>query len=368
MMEPELSSTSRGTMRSASAPQRRADATPGLSLAQFVRIVLDSWRGIAWAAAVGAVLGLVLGLLQPRYYRGTVVFLTSTQTPGGSRGALAGLAGQLGLQRSLDAGAESPRIYEHFAASRTLLERLLWTPVPAAGGRSSQPLIDWVQGPLADSVLRLSLATAKLANEIHLETDITTGVIRVSLDARDPVVAAHAANQLVQYFDEFNLMQRRSRGRQREEFVTRRYGAAQEDLRGAESRVAQFLERNTFYQSSPTLTAEYQRLQREVAVRQEVFMTLSRELEQARIAAVNDVPLLTVIDQATPPIWPQRPRRVFLIVAAAMLGVVAGIGYAFLRENFDQHAARGDPDVTAVQRRWQELRARVLRRHVGRQA
>ena len=189
-----------------------------------------------------------------------------------------------------------------------------------------------------------------------------TGVVRLSLDARNAAVAAFAANKLVQYFDDFNVTQRKSQGKEREEFVAARYAAAQDSLRSAEGRVSTFLERNNLYQTSPTLNQEYQRLQRQVALQQEVFLTLARELEQARIAAVNDVPVLTVIDPAMPPTRRQRPRPVLLVVGGVTLALLVGMTYAFVRENLDRHAAQGDPDVVALAQRWRTLRGRLLPR------
>jgi uncharacterized protein involved in exopolysaccharide biosynthesis len=347
-----------------SLPQSTGEPAPGLSIALFTRILLDRWRAITWIVLAGAAVGVVLGFTLPKYYRGLVVFLPSSESATGVRGTLAGLASQFGINMDLGSGGGSPRVYGQLAKSRTILARLLWTSMPAVAGRPSEPLIDWVQPAGKDSALRVDKARKKLSKEIAVETDIQTGVVQLSLDTRNPVIAAYAANKLVEYFDDFNVKQRRSQGTEREEFVAGRYAAAQDSLRSAEGRVAQFLERNNLYQTSPTLTQEYARLQRQVAVQQEVFLTLARELEEARIAAVNDVPVLTVIDPAVPPTRRERPRRVLLLVECVALALVVGISYAFLRENLSRHAAQGDPDVAALERRWRELRQRLRRRGV----
>ena len=57
-----------------------------------------------------------------------------------------------------------------------------------------------------------------------------------------------------------------------------------------------FLRQNRGFGNSPELMSEHDRLQRQVAMRQEVYTSLLRSQEQARIDAVRDTPLLAFID------------------------------------------------------------------------
>jgi uncharacterized protein involved in exopolysaccharide biosynthesis len=96
------------------------------------------------------------------------------------------------------------------------------------------------------------------------------------------------------------------------------------------------MEMNRRYRDSPELEFQYDSLSRDVTLRQEVYLTLSRELETARIEALNDAPVLTVIERARPPARPSGPRH--LVMAAAAF--LAGLAIAMIAVSVQEYRRR----------------------------
>jgi uncharacterized protein involved in exopolysaccharide biosynthesis len=136
--------------------------------------------------------------------------------------------------------------------------------------------------------------------------------------------------------------------------VENRVAAASLDLRAAEERLKNFVERNRLWQQSPELQLEYDRLEREVQVAQEVYLTLKRQYEEARVEEVNDTPVLTVVDSALTPVRHSRPRRTASVAIALFLGAGLGVALAFLREYLARLKREGSEEL-------QELEGRVRR-------
>src|SRR5205807_248265 len=97
----------------------------------------------------------------------------------------------------------------------------------------------------------------------------------------------------------------RGRARARRTFAEQQADDARHNLEAAEDSLKTFYVRNRRIQDSPQLQFEETRLRRRVDVRQEVFLTLTREYEQARIDEVRDTPVLAVVD---PPVAPTKHK------------------------------------------------------------
>jgi uncharacterized protein involved in exopolysaccharide biosynthesis len=332
---------------------------PSLDFVQFARVVFDHWRVMILLPMALAILASIVSLVLPKYYMARVMFLPERESelPLGNP-ALTGLASQFGVQLG-EGGSQSPRFYADLASSREILERLLWTEVPSRREEGTRPLIDWVQPPSDDSVRRVEKAVKRLGKHIRVNSDLQTGTVRMDVETRDPVVAAAAANHLVQYFNEFNVVTRRSRGGEQRRFVQGRYEEVAVELAAAEQLVTQFLERNRLYESSPELVFEYEQLQRKVGLTHELFRTLARELESARIDEVNDTPVLTIIDNATSPVKRSRPRRTLTVISVALFGVVIALCYVFLAENVQRRMAAGDPNAAVLREYWRRFQTRL---------
>ena len=121
-------------------------------------------------------------------------------------------------------------------------------------------------------------------------------------------------------------------------------------MNAAEESERYFLERNRQYQASPQLVYEYSRLQRQLQLRQQVYLTLATELETARIEELNDTPLFTVVDSARPPVKASSPRRIFVTVSGAVLGLAFAIMIILIAENLRRRAASGDGQARGGER------------------
>lgn len=72
----------------------------------------------------------------------------------------------------------------------------------------------------------------------------------------------------------------------------------------------------------------YLRVKRDADVAQEIYVMLAKRLEEAKVAEVMVPNEVQVIDEATLPERPIKPRKLLTLVIAAIFGVLAGSGYA----------------------------------------
>lgn len=317
----------------------------------LANVVLKHARLIAGVTFGVALLTAILVLVLPRRYSAEGTFVVDQRSQFRIPGSLAGLAAQFGFPLPSDA-PESPQFYAELLRSKQVTDAMLLSRF-AVGGDSARLLSLLRVGgkSLADSLYR---GRRKMAKLLEVRADPRTSLVRIAFTANRPDLAAAVVNRYFDLLNDYNLEKRQSRARRRREFVENRVAAASLDLRAAEERLKNFVERNRLWQQSPELQLEYDRLEREVQVAQEVYLTLKRQYEEARVEEVNDTPVLTVVDSALAPVRHSRPRRAASVAIAVFLGAGLGVALAFLREYLARLKREGSQEL-------EELEGRVRR-------
>ncbi len=290
-------------------------------------VLLSHWPVLIFLPLLMAAAAAAVAFTRTPTFTATAVFVPESGGQGRVPGNLAGLAGQFGINLGAD-GSRSPAFYAEVAKSHDILAKVLLTRFPdartPASPADSATLLDQY-APEGDSALRFERGLAELRRAMSLQVDIPTNLVSLSVTDGHPEVAAAVANRVVEVIDEFNTNSRQSQARRRREFIEKRADEASAELRRAERLVDDFQERNRAWQQSPQLNSAQARLRRDVDLRQEVYLTLSRELETSRIEEVNDAPVISVIQSAVTPRFKSAPRRAVIIVLGGTLGVLLAL-------------------------------------------
>jgi len=294
-------------------------------------MLAELWRGrllLAAIVCVGCVLALAATfLVRPTWRATTAIVPAAALEDGGGGGALAalqGAAGSLGL--NLGGGGEGvgdllPRILR----SRTVLGRVLDRTYVMSDG-NTDTLGVWIDPAGSSAAARRDAALRKLRGAVRAGVDARTGVISISATLTDPVLAAAVANACVEELDAFTRSARNAHSGRRESFVAGRLEEVGDQLEAAEEKLRDFRMRNRSIAGSPQLMLEEGRLIREVEVAQRIFLELKAQFEMARIDQARDVPLVIILDEATPPVRKHGPRRGRLLVSAFILcGLAASL-------------------------------------------
>ena len=271
----------------------------------------------------GVVLGIALSLVLPVRYEATA---TLSPAPAGTdraglSSALASLGGQFGVD--VTGTRTQLRFYPALINSDWFLARLARSPV-AGDTTLFQVLTGDV--PPRDASPAMDDAILELRKMVTVNLDDRANIFSVSVRAPRRDVALAAMTQLVALVGEFDTRVRRLRATENRRFVEDRAHEAQANLNVAESELAGFLARNRSYEQSPDLRVAYQRLSRRVELANDVYTTLARNLEQARIDEVKEAPVLTTVD---PPhvkwrkVEPKRRKVVLLTVFTALVVILA---------------------------------------------
>jgi len=121
----------------------------------------------------------------------------------------------------------------------------------------------------------------------------------------------------------------------------------------------------------PEREIRFLRLMRETEVLEEIYLLLQTRLKEAQIAAAVEDPSVRVVDPSILPVRPIRPKKKLSVVLAVGLGLVLGLGAAFVRENMDtrlrtreelQELTDGVPVLGLIPRIPEAVNGRVVRR------
>jgi uncharacterized protein involved in exopolysaccharide biosynthesis len=281
------------------------------------------------------VLGLLSGfyagyqsLTSPRYFTTDASFMAR-----GGRGQsqLSELAQQFGLGGGGADTEQSPAFYMDLVESRSLLA--------AVGNRDYS--MRTASGVLTGNIIKIYGIRAKnpaiqkarmidaLKGQVEEFVNARTGVITIWVHAQTPEMAVQITRNILDEVNRFNLNRRQTQAGAERNFVEKRLGDAQMELRQAEENLQSFLTENREFRSSPSLQLEFDRLNRTVSMRQELYNTLAKAYEQAKIEEVKDLPVITVVEPPETPIAPDAHGGLLKTLIGIIVGVAIGSLIAF---------------------------------------
>lgn len=314
-------------------PHPTGDATRDRTLEEYVGVLLRNRFRLTIGAFAGALaLYLASFLMTPVYKASVTLIPMAPKDKLGSLGAFGIDLQSLGVGQS---GSElPPAMYPQIVQSRAVTEAVLAdTFVTSAGG---DPVVyeKWLR-PSGRGRIRHERAIKLLRDRTSATVDRRTGTITISVQDRDALISASSANAFAARLQEFVVDVLASHAGQRRRFIENRRQEIRAELSRSEDGLRQFREQNVRIGNSPRLLLEESRLARGVRELEEVYLTLSREYEMAKVEENRDVPVLATLDVATPPVLRSWPRRAILAGIGFFLGGGVVLVWAAYRRPFE---------------------------------
>lgn len=311
-----------------------------------IGFLVRMWRKrpiILLVALGGGALALGVSFVVSPVYDATVTMLPQrSQTPTGTLGQFAGLAGI-----PLVGTEDYEELYREIVLSDRVLDTVLDRKWPTSTSNDSVSIFAALRQGVNKDNTRKGLQSAQRMKKrlrlhiIDFSRDKLSGfmLLRVSFP-RDPLLAAALANHLAQELDRCNQNLNHAHASGQRVFVEERLRACALELSASESTLTNFVAANRAYALSPGLTQQYTQLAREVRAQEAVWLELRRQLELARIEEHKRLVTVTILDPAAVPTERAAPDRLRYLLAGVLAGVVAASAGLVLCEQFRIAAGR----------------------------
>ena len=360
---------------------RPADESPredGVTLLDILLILAREKQFIVRTAAVFLVLGLAYSILKSPEYTSQARVLREVQTEGiqGLPGGLGGLSALQGLGINLGGGASglTPETYPEILTSREVRLAVVRDTFYFQESDRRMTFVEYVtqpQGPFGQ-VMKYTLklpwtlkrqfgdwigtsprvrgdnvgtdlyptedeeeAMERIREMLWWAVDQETGIMTISVTAGEPELAAGLTQSFLGHLRDRVQQIRTEKAKRNLEFVEQRFGEAQEQLREAEKKLAQFTDRNKQINSAQ-LRTERDRLQRQVTFASDLYSQLQGQKTQAEIELQKSEPVVTVVEKPVPPIERSAPRRTFVVLISFIVGSIVGLFGAFIRWSINE--------------------------------
>jgi uncharacterized protein involved in exopolysaccharide biosynthesis len=339
------------THGTSAGPAGRLQPHGDLTLVAMVAFALRNRRLILGTALACCLLVGIIAFARHRTYTSTARFMP--QQSEGAQSRLSGLAASFGLSVPGADPGSSPAFYAELLKSRDVLRQTVETRYGfiVQGDTMGGTLVQLFDVRGATPAARRDAAAKALLESIDVTVGGETGTVDLDVTTPWAELSRQVGARMIQLVSDFNLSRRQTKAGAERRFVESRVGEAQDSLRASEGRLEGFLQRNRDYRNSPQLMFTYERLEREVTMRQQVYTTLAQSYEAARIDEVRNTPVITVME---PPDLPAKPDPRLALLKSLLAGIVGlGLGavVAAARQAFGgvlgaaRGRAPGNPDA-----------------------
>ncbi|RKZ06322.1 hypothetical protein DRQ05_04965, partial [bacterium] len=264
-----------------------------ISVVTLIEALVRSRKLVAIIIGAGIALSFTLALTLPQRFTATATILPS------GKGNLFGKLGSLiGLQNSSltdEIPQNSSLLFPTVLSSRYVRMQLLRSTFEYAGKKTT----------LSEILGKRDIDDALTALDalVGIGMDKKTGIIRIRVTTNDPDLSAAVANRLIDLLRDFNVQKKRKKAWYNYEFLSNKLSEASKELFAAESTLTAFEKRHRDYTEStdPSVVMEHEKLTRELELKENLFIDLTKEKELADIELKRQTPIVRVLDYASPP-------------------------------------------------------------------
>jgi uncharacterized protein involved in exopolysaccharide biosynthesis len=305
------------------------------------------WMIAGWTFALVVAVGLYSFFIATPTYSASAVFLPLN--PPSMSDRMSSVAGPGSMQSQEPDQNTTPEYYTALLSSQTFLTKLMGEKFNIQKLGTSVELIDYLsvqQNDLLDSFqiegsdeqVRMQRGATKLEKMLKITSgkskSITSApLLTITVTTNEAQLSADIANALLKLFITYNQGARNMMAIDNRKFVELQLKESEEFLKSAESALVQFSSRNRKI-STPELQTEKDRLVRTVKVQEEVFITLKKQLELAKIREQENQISIEVLEMAIAPIKNTSPLRAQNMTLAGVFGIFLFGALALVLERF----------------------------------
>ena len=308
-------------------PRQMTDATRqqantfdlSLDVVATLRVLLAQRWLIAILTATAIVGGLVYTYFQPAQFTASVTLLPGASGDGLGgigMGQMAGLASNFGISLGAPSvSAAYPEIVRSRQVRESILDRKFRTkeygPVT---------LQDYLNPAGKTDNTRRANALQDLAKRTRIGVDKLSGVIQLTVSMHEPKLAMAVAQAFVDELMRVEEEVRLATAQYNKTFIEQRRNETNVVLSAAEDALKLFRKQNLRIGNDPELLLEAARLERGLAIQEQVFLTLTQQYELAKIEEERRGPGLQVLDPAREPLFQSGPILMKNLVMSGFLG------------------------------------------------
>ena len=169
---------------------------------------------------------------------------------------------------------------------------------------------------------------------IDFKKDPSSAFSIITVTTNDPQLSKDLAKVIIVEMEKLNRFYKSQSTSEKTRFINQRIKSVVKDLEVSERALKVFNEQNRQV-TSPSLQLEQDRLDREVEVQKEIFLTLKQQLELSKIEEVQGSSILQILDNPQLPIGPSNKNTILTLLLSGISGLMLGIFLAFSRTYFN---------------------------------
>lgn len=309
-------------------------------LIDYINIILK-WRWLIFFGVLFTILATaIISFQMTPIFTSTAKFLPSKSPDMVSRmGTLVGSGGKIETYED----NVTSEYYMEVLKSSSFQERIAQKKFFSRKYGQEVDLATYYKINETNEALRLIKTVRAISSNLKVSIDRTTKVISLSYSSPEPEFSASVANAFLEELIVFNQDVRDTKAKLNRLFIEKQLEENHALLKKAEADLAEFTARNKKI-ATPDLEMELDRLKRNVKVQEEVYITLKKQLELAKIEEQERKPAIEIIEKPKPPLFKSKPKIKMNLILAFFLSSFVFIGLAFVLEWFTK--MRPDDDGT----------------------
>lgn len=172
-----------------------------------------------------------------------------------------------------------------------------------------------------------------LKDRIACEVNKKSGLINITVEMPDPIIAADVNSFTKSYIEEYLTDYKLGKVRENLEFLQSRKEEARLEFESAQLRLNNFRDNNLNIKTAKALSIE-DRLNAEYQLTFGLYDELSKQVEQARIKVKEQTPVFKILQPPLVPNKKAKPRRMLIVFAFSLIGGICSIVYIFSKDLF----------------------------------
>jgi uncharacterized protein involved in exopolysaccharide biosynthesis len=203
-----------------------------------------------------------------------------------------------------------------------------------------------------------------LSSITSIKMDKKTGVINIEVETKHPEFSLAILNRYLAELEAFNLHKRRSRAKDKGQYLARQIQEIEVEMEQTEDRLQHFQQVNRDWASSsdPEIVKMLSRLQRDIVLKSKIYLFLSQEYEIAKLDAQKDVPIVKILDPPSLPAIKSSPKRAVLLAVCCIVALFTTLFFVVVFEMLKKRSAGADRESYDVLREdFQKSFPRVVR-------